>query len=513
MRRWLLIALPLLVLLASAGPAQAYKLGGMRWPGSPARITYYEGTPASYHWSIAQAAAAWNTSGVRVRFVRVSSRSSAQVVITRSPTLSSGAGYASVGYTPHAFIALNLGSADKWTLAGTAAHEMGHVLGLEHTRPTTCAVMTSSTYQSCKPEWPPNLWQWRCRVLLPDDLAGAAHRYGGTPKLRPSMFCDKAPTLPAVKSMAVSQLSASPLRISQVTVTLPARRAKNVAVLRRSGSCPTGPNDPNAHYVGQVTGKPGATVSLYDDNFSALPAGAYCYRAWTYDEWDRAGAAASAQLDYTGPPTVPVANVTAVTENTFVHPGPGQDPVYVDVTVTTPALSWMDGADVVMKQGGCPANHDDGLYLGSVQTGAGRHQLYGAQVPAAGSWCVAAFAFDSSNRYAAAGATVTFVYTQPAAPAPTGGSASLVGSDVQVSWTWPAPKPSYAMIARFDGACPGTITRQDIDNADILDLVDGAGAATWTDYGPAAGTYCYALYDSDQWGYFSSVLEIQYTVP
>ena len=69
------------------------------------------------------------------------------------------------------------------------------------------------------------------------------------------------------------------------------------------------------------------------------------------------------------------------------------------------------------------------------------------------------------------------------------------------------------MIARFDGPCPGTITRGDIDNADYVDFVDGAGAATWIDYAPVSGTYCYALYDSDEWGYFSSVLEIEYTVP
>jgi hypothetical protein len=515
MRRWLLIAIPLLTLLATlagAGPAQAYNLGGGRWPGSPARITYYEATGAKYRSTIALAAAAWNTSGVRVRFIRVSSRSSADVLIKSSSSLPTGSGYATVGYAPNAFIELNMGTFDKWTFAGVVAHEMGHILGLEHVQ-RICALMTPVVYENCKPEWPPNAWQWRCRVLQKDDLAGAASRYGGRTKLRPNMWCDKAPTLPAVSSMTVTQENSSPLRISKVTAKLPARRAKRVAVLRRAGTCPKSPTDVNAEYVGQLTGKPGASVSLYDDTFSALAAGTYCYRAWTYDEWDRAGGDATAELDYTGPPPVPVADVTTVVQNTRIHPGPGQDPIYLDVTVNAPTASWVAGADVWMKQGSCPANHNDGTYLGTVQTGAGQHQLYGADVPAAGSWCVAAFSYDSSNRYAATGATVTFVYTPPAAPAPTNGSAKAVGADEQISWTWPATRPSIATLGRFTGACPGTITRANIDSADYQASVDGAGTATWTDYAPVSGTYCLALYDIDTWGYYSSVLEIQYTVP
>jgi len=512
MRRSLLIALPLLVLLAGARPAQGYNVGGARWPGSTPRITYYESTPASYHWSIGQAAVAWNTSGVRVRFVRVSRRSSARVVIQRAGSLPSGFGFASIGYQPSSYIQLNMGTTDKWTFAGVVAHEMGHILGLGHVS-HGCAAMSPLVYMNCRPEWPRDPWQWRCRMLQRDDLAGAQRLYGGKARLRHSMFCDKEPKTPSVSSIVVTQLRSSPLRISQVTIKLPARVVREVDVLRRAGRCPTGPNDPHAQYVGRATGKPRTTVSLYDDSPISLPAGAYCYRAWTYDEWDRAGGTRSAQLNYTGPPPVPVANVTAVSQNTLIHPGVDQDPVYVDITVTTPTLSWVPGADVVMKQGGCPAGPQDGTSLGSVPPGAGKHVLYGAQIPAAGSWCVAAFAIDSSNRHARAGATVTFVYVPPAAPAPTGGSASLVGGDVQVSWNWPAPAPSYAVIARFDGKCPGTITRQDIDNAPVPEYVDGAGTATWTDYTPSTGTYCAALYDYDQWGYVSSVLEIEYTVP
>ncbi len=513
MRRVVIIAILLLMPLAGARSARAYTIGGTRWPGSPAHITYYETTPASYRWSIAQAAAAWNTSGVRVRLVRVTSRSHAQVVISRSGDVPQGGGYATIGYAQNAYIHLNMGAVDKWSFTGVVAHEMGHILGLNHAV-HVCAVMNAVVYVSCNPLWPPNAWQWRCRVLQKDDLAGATHLYGGTPKLRHHMFCDKAPKLPAVSSMVVSEESSSPLRISKVTIKLPRRRVDIVEVDRKAGSCPTAPSDLNAHFVGQVKGKPGTTHSFFDDTPTSLPAGTYCYRAWTFDEWHRAGGSLSTELDYTGPPPVPTADVTAVSQNTLIHPADGEEAVYVDVTVNTPTLSWVDGADVVMKQGGCPVSPTDGSTpLGSVLPGAGKHVLFGAYVPDPGSWCVAAFSFDSSHRYAVAGATTSFVYTPPAAPAPTGGSASLVDSDVQVSWTWPVPAPSYASIARFDGACPATITRADIDNAYYGGAVDGAGAPTWIDNGPLPGTYCYALYDIDTWGYFSSVLKIQFTVP
>ena len=498
--------------LACAASAHAYSIGGARWPGSPARITYYDSTPARYHWAVEQAAEAWNTSGVRVRFVKVSSPSRAGVTISADSRLGSGAGYATVGYAPHAFIELYMGTSDQWTLAATAAHEMGHILGLEHVY-HRCALMTPSTYVSCNPEWPPHSWQWRCRVLQQDDLNGARVRYGGTPKLRPSMWCDKEPKASAVASLTVTQLTSDPLKIARVTATLPATHVASVSVLRRAGTCPTGPSDVSAEPVGLLKGKPGASVSVTDTTFTALAAGTYCYRAFSYDIWDRAGGSRSANLDYTGPPAVPVSNVIAVAQNTNPRPGPGLDPVLLDITVTTPTLAWVDGADVWMKQGSCPTAPEDGESLGSVAAGVGVHQLYGATIPAAGSWCVAAFTFDGSLRSAtSSGTTITFTYTPPTSSPPTNVQVHRVNGDVTLTWNWPNPVPTTSTIARFEGACTGTITVQDVfDNA--WEWPDTGIAGTWTDYSPVTGTYCAALITTDAWGYNSAVVKTEYTVP
>lgn len=503
--------LALVAVLAYGSPAQAYVIGGARWPGNPARITYYDSTPASYRWSIEQAAKAWNTSGVHVRFVKVSSRSRAQVTIRVGSNLGSGSGFATIGYASHATIDLSLGTADQYVLAGVAAHEMGHILGLDHPS-HGCAVMTPVTYGNCKPVWPPHFWQWRCRVLQQDDLNGAAELYGGRPKLRPSMWCEKGPKAKAVTSLTVTPLKSDPGQIAKVSVTFPKTRVSSVVIDRRAGKCPTGPRDFKADPVGVVAGKPGTTASLTDDTPLPLTPGTYCYRAYSYDEWNRAGNSRTAKFDYTGPPAVPVSNVLAVAQNTNPRPGAGGDPVLLDVTVTTPTMAWLDSADVRMKQGSCPTDASDGQDLGEVALGVGVHLHYGVPAPAAGSWCVAAFTFDGARRYAAAGATLTFDYTPPTSDPPTNVQVQNIAGDVTLTWDWPNPLPFSSVIARFDGPCTGTLTLQDVFT-NAWDYPDPAHPGTWTDYTPDPGTYCAALVSEDSWGYYSPVVETEYTVP
>ena len=194
-----------------AAPASAYKLGGQRWPGKTARISYYDATPSSYRASVQQAILAWNTSGVRIKFVKAKTRRRAQVLIHKGPAIGPGTGFASVGYAQNASVELNKGGMDQWDYAGIVAHELGHVIGLDHPS-RGCAAMTPAVYMFCKPEFPPHAWQWRCRLLQRDDLNGAKRRYGGRTRLRPSMWCDKAPPAGAPPALSVVQLSGQAAR-------------------------------------------------------------------------------------------------------------------------------------------------------------------------------------------------------------------------------------------------------------------------------------------------------------
>ena len=157
---------------ACASPAQAYRLDGIPWPGRPATITYWNGT--GYTAQVKQAAAAWNRSGARVRFVPAPRRRAALRIVYDPRPVPGVAGLAhgsaSVGYQPHNRIALGRGAHGVGAV-GVIAHELGHVLGLVH-EDRRCATMNSVAWSRCA--LPPS-----CSILQRDDVRGAIARYGG----------------------------------------------------------------------------------------------------------------------------------------------------------------------------------------------------------------------------------------------------------------------------------------------------------------------------------------------
>jgi hypothetical protein len=70
-RRAGLLVAALAVALGWAAPADAFKLGGARWPGRT--ITSHASAP-QYEAAIEVAVRAWNTSGARIRFERAPKR-------------------------------------------------------------------------------------------------------------------------------------------------------------------------------------------------------------------------------------------------------------------------------------------------------------------------------------------------------------------------------------------------------------------------------------------------------
>ena len=164
-------------------------LRGSSWPGRPATITYFNAT--AYKSAVHVAASAWNHSGARVRFV-AAPRSRAHVVISYGSTLGGipggVAGFATIGKQPGSYVHLSRGGRGS-AIVELIAHELGHVLGLDH-ETRRCATMNTTLWDRCKAPPP-------CAVLQADDLRGegpaatAAMRAG-----RAATFCPGPPCCP-----------------------------------------------------------------------------------------------------------------------------------------------------------------------------------------------------------------------------------------------------------------------------------------------------------------------------
>jgi hypothetical protein len=189
MRRFLVLSAVVTALFMTPS-AGAYQLEGGRW--ATTTITYYTEIPA-YTWSVDTAAYAWNSSGANVRFVKAP-RDRARVLVGIR-WFRTHAGEARVqrfgGTIVSAQIAIQSGH-DRYEMALIVAHELGHVLGLDH-ETSRCATMnpTVGGDHTTMCAAPPG-GMWTCRLLQQDDVRGAVSLYGGTVRpWRGSPFCSR----------------------------------------------------------------------------------------------------------------------------------------------------------------------------------------------------------------------------------------------------------------------------------------------------------------------------------
>lgn len=160
------------------------------WPGGI--VTYYN-EALDQEWAVRQAAEAWNASGARVRF-SAAPRESAMVTITYNRTETCDYAEAVVGFSPRSTVTIfrrddSSQLCNRYAAAQAMAHELGHVLGLEH-RQGVCATMNArGNYhgpEQCEPA-PPG-W-WHCRLLQPVDVEAAIALYGGALQPPQTPFC------------------------------------------------------------------------------------------------------------------------------------------------------------------------------------------------------------------------------------------------------------------------------------------------------------------------------------
>lgn len=286
-------------LLAScwAPAAEAYRLTGKRWPGRPATITYWNGT--GYDEEVTAAVRAWNTSGVRVRFVRTP-RAQARVQMTSYPVLAGilegygASGKASLGYSPYSYVRVSRGSKGA-AITGVIAHELGHILGLNHDN-SGCGLMNTLPWVGCEPQ------ELNCDIVQPDDLRGALKRYGGRARKPRGELCPAAPSGPVITTLPNSY------RV-QMTFDLPKAVSVGGYGYRVGvGSCPAADTTP----VKTETGVAGQSILADVTPDDPGAAGSMlCVRLWSSGEAGRLSkTSTTTTIDYRPDPLPAPASLT-----------------------------------------------------------------------------------------------------------------------------------------------------------------------------------------------------------
>ena len=186
-------------------------------------LTYYETIPSQWDWSLSTAVAKWNASGAKIRFVRVATRQRARLVISYG-NVGSKAGEATVGPMVHPWVRLSTyyrhvdanDASNRVEVMAVLAHELGHVLGFEHTK-TRCSLMSPVLdIGGCGMVSPAKSGYYKCQTISKPLEVRLVHTYGGRARYASSQWCLIDPMPPTLSNVAFATADQpdSPMKVT-----------------------------------------------------------------------------------------------------------------------------------------------------------------------------------------------------------------------------------------------------------------------------------------------------------